>query len=126
MRAFRIPCFVLLVLLALSLANSAAMTRHCREWTEALDAAHQAVAQKRWAEADKRLTQLEESWRACEVWLRITLSHNTVDDVEKLLDRAHLMIGLQESTHIHDSMTELRGLLDRIEGGERLGLANVL
>lgn len=126
MRAFRIPCFVLLLLLALSLANTAAMSRHCGQWSRTLDAAHRAVAVENWAEADRSLIELQESWTSCEVWLRVVLSHNTVDEAEQLLERSRLMVSLQEATHARDAMTDLAGLLDRIGGGEQLSLANIL
>ena len=126
MRAFRIPCFVLLILVVLSLANSAAVTRHCGQWLEELEAAQQSAAQEQWAEADEHLVRLRESWNACRIWLRVVLSHNTVEDVEEMLDRAQLMGSLQELTHMHEALAELRGLLQRIDEGERLSLANIL
>jgi hypothetical protein len=126
MRAFRIPCFVLLLLLALSLANSSAMARHCVRWNHALDAAQQAVSEERWSDAGRSLDELQESWTACEVWLRIVLSHNTVDEAQQLMERSRLMVGLEEATHARDAMTELDNLLERIGGGEQLSLSNVL
>ena len=126
MRAFRIPCFVLLLLVALSLANTAAMSRHCAQWSRTLDTAQQAVSEERWTEADRWLVELRESWDACEVWLRIVLSHNTVDDAELLMERSRLMVRLEETTHARDAMTELAGLLERISGEEKLNLSNIL
>ena len=126
MRAFRIPCFVLLLLLALSLANTAAMTRHCARWSQALETAHQAVAEDRWEDAGRSLAELQESWDSCEVWLHIVLSHNTVDEAQQLMERSRLMVGLEEATHARDAMTELSGLLERIGGGEQLSLSNIL
>jgi len=126
MRAFRIPCFVLLLLVILSLANTAAMTRHCTQWSRTLDAAQEAVAREQWEEADRLLEELQNNWTACEVWLRIVLSHNTVDETEQLMERSRLMVSLEESTHARDAMTELSGLLERIGGGEALSLANIL
>ena len=126
MRAFRIPCFVLLLLVILSLANTAAMTRHCTQWSRTLDAAQEAVARERWEEAGQLLDDLRQSWSACEVWLRVVLSHNTVDETEQLMERSRLMVRLKESTHAQDALTELAGLLERIGGGEALSLANIL
>lgn len=126
MKAFRIPCFVLLLLVALSLANAAAMARHCDRWGQTLDAAETAVAEECWQEADRLLEELQKSWASCSVWLRIVLSHNTVDEAEQLMERARLMIGLEEATHAREAMTDLGSLLERIGGGEQLSLSNIL
>ena len=126
MRAFRIPCFVLLLLVVLSLANTAAMTRHCEQWSRTLDAAETAVAGERWEEAERLLHELQASWDSRSVWLRVVLSHNTVDEAEQLMARARLMVGLQEGTHAREAMTDLGSLLERIGGGERLSLSNIL
>lgn len=126
MRAFRIPCFVLLLLVALSLANTAAMTRHCGQWNQTLNAAEAAVAKERWDEADRQLEALQKNWDSCSVWLRVVLSHNTVDEAEQLIDHARLMVGLEEATHAREAITDLGSLLERIGGGEQLSLSNIL
>ena len=126
MRALRIPFFVLILLVALSLANTVAMTRHCDRWSQTLDAAQKAVADERWSEADRLLKDLQKSWASHSVWLRVVLSHNTVDEADQLMDRARLMVSLQEATHARDTMAELNGVLERISGGEQLSLSNIL
>ena len=126
MKALRIPCFVLLLLLALSLANTSAMSRHCRQWVETLDAAQQAAVRENWAEADDLLAQLQKDMASRAIWLHITMPHTTVDETDRLLEQARLMCRLGESAHVNEALSELRVLLLHTAENERLSLANIL
>ena len=126
MRAMRIPCFVLLVLLALSLANGAATARHCGEWTALLDAADAAAAQEQLAQADRELSTLQADWDRCQIWLRITASHDVVDEADALLKQARLMDVLHEGTHMRAALSELRELLARVDGDQRCSWSNIM
>ena len=126
MRAFRIPCFVLLILLVLSLANSTAMTRHCSQWVEMLDAAQQAADRESWEDADELLAQLQTEIASCAAWLHITMSDYTADEADRLLEQARLMCRLEEALHVHEALSELRILLLHTAESERLSLTNIL
>ncbi len=126
MRALRVPCFVLLVLLALSLANSVAMERRCARWDEALDAAQQAAFREQWTETEALLDTVQEEMSSCAVWLHVTASHSTADEAERLLEQARLMCRLQEGPHVHEALSELRVLLGHAAENERLTLGNIL
>jgi len=126
MKAMRIPVFILLVLVVVSLAHSAAMTRRCREWTAAVEAADRAAAEGSWDEADRLLQQLQEDWEPSRVWLRITISHNTLDSAKSLLEQAQLLSRLREETHLRATLAELGSLLRQMDEGERLSWENIL
>ncbi len=126
MRALRIPCFVLLILLALSLANSAAMQRRCAQWRALVDDARRFAREEQWAEADAKLKELENGLSSCALWLHITTSHDAVDEADRLLARARLMCALRDGVHTEESLAELRVLLHHAAENEQLLMGNIM
>lgn len=126
MRALRIPCFVLLLLLALSVANGIAMGRRCDLWLETVDAADRAAAAQRWDQADDRLAELERQLENSALWLHVTTTHNTVDEAQRLLSRARLMCRLEDGARVRESLAELRVLLRQAKENEQLLLGNIM
>ena len=126
MRAMRIPVFILLVLVVLSLAHSVTMTRRCQGWLETIDAADQAAEDGDWEEAGRQLEQLEKDWEPSHIWLRITISHATLDKAQSLLEQAQLLSELHEEAHMRATLTELGTLLRQLDEGERLSWENIL
>ena len=126
MRAMRIPIFILLVLVVISMAHSVTMTRRCRDWLDTVDRADAAAAQGDWDEAEDLLQQLQEDWEPSRVWLRITISHTTLDNAKSLLEQAQLLARLQEEAHTRATLAELSALLRQMDEGERLSWENIL
>ena len=126
MRAMRIPVFILLVLVVISMAHSVTMTRRCRDWLDTVDRADTAAAAGDWDEAEDLLQQLQEDWEPSRVWLRITISHATLDNAKSLLEQAQLLARLQEEAHTRDTLAELSALLRQMDEGERLSWENIL
>ena len=126
MRAMRIPVFILLVLVVISMAHSVTMTRRCRDWLDTVDRADTAAAAGDWDEAEDLLQQLQEDWEPSRVWLRITISHTTLDDAKSLLEQAQLLSQLKEEVHLRATLAELGALLRQMDEGERLSWENIL
>ncbi|MBQ2061334.1 MAG: DUF4363 family protein [Oscillospiraceae bacterium] len=126
MRALRIPCFVLLILLALALANGASMTRRCTRWLDTADAAQQYARAEQWSEADAKLAELQQELSDSAMWLHVTTSHGTADEAERLIDRARLMCELADGVQVEESLAELRVLLRQAAEKEQLTLGNIM
>ena len=126
MRAMRIPVFILLVLVVISMAHSVTMSRRCRDWLDTVDRADTAAAEGDWDGAEDLLQQLQEDWEPSRVWLRITISHATLDNAKSLLEQAQLLARLQEEAHTRDTLAELSALLRQMDEGERLSWENIL
>lgn len=126
MRALRVPLFILLALLILSLAHSAAMGRRCRTWLEAAAAADAAAAREQWEQAAGILEDMEKSWNGCRLLLRITLSHQTLDQARSLLERSKLACRLEAGQELRQTLAELASLLRQIDAGERVSWENIL
>ena len=126
MRALRIPCFVLLALLALSLANGAATDRRCSRWSAAVDEARQNIRAEQWQEADEDLAELQRELSGSTTWLHITTAHNAVDEAERLLARARLMCALRDGSGAEEALAELRVVLRQASENERFSLGNIM
>lgn len=126
MRAMRIPLFILLVLVVLSMAHTVTMTRRCEGWLATIDSADRAAEEGRWDEAGALLQQLQEDWEPSRIWLRITISHTTLDSAKSLLEQAQLLARLREEAHTRATLAELRSLLRQMDEGERFSWENIL
>lgn len=126
MRAMRLPVFILLVLLAVSLAQSAAITRRCRIWTATVDAVDAAAQAEQWEKAAELLDGMERDWAACRVWLRITVSHTALNQAKSLLAQSQLLCRLREGSDLRSALAELGALLRQIGLEERLSWENIL
>ena len=126
MKTVRIPCIVLLLLLFLSLTNSAAIGRRCGRWIDLVDAADSAVVQHEWRQADALLEQLEEDLTRSGLWLRVVLSHGGPDEAAALVREARLLGGLRQTAEMRRALAGLRDDLERISEDERLSIANIL
>ena len=126
MKTVRIPCIVLLLLLLLSLVNSAAIGRSCERWIHLVDAADSAVVQHEWRQADALLEQLEEELTRSGLWLRVVLPHGGPDEAAALVREARLLGGLRQTADMRRALARLRDDLEQISEGERLSIANIL
>ena len=64
MKAFRIAILVLVLLMAVSLVNSAYLTRRCDEWTARLNAVTDAAGSGDWDTARQKVAALDNDWQA--------------------------------------------------------------
>ena len=126
MKTVRIPCIVLLLLLFLSLTNSAAIGRRCGRWIDLVDAADSAVVQHEWRRADALLEQLEEDLTRSGLWLRVVLSHGGPDEAAALVGEARLLGSLRQTADMRHTLARLRDDMEQIVRGEQLSLANIL
>ena len=126
MRNARLPLFVLAALLLLSLAHGASITQCCRSWLDTVDAADRAAAAGDWDRAGRLLEDLEEDWTHSRAWLRLTVSHTTLDAAKSLLAQARLFAGLAQQADTRATLAQLRALLHQLDDGEQLSWENIL
>ena len=126
MRAWRIPCAVLLLVLVLCLANSAAVSRRCDRWGEWSAQASEALAQEDWQGVEQALDQLRRDWEPCRLWLRVTLSHAAVGDTDELLEQCALLCSLHQQEELHVALIELRAQFIRMDVDGKVNWGNIL
>ena len=126
MRAWRIPCAALAVLLVLCAANSAAVSRRCARWAELSARANEAVAQEDWQTAAQTLEKLRQDWQPCRFWLRITLSHTAVGDTDTLLEQCALLCALRKQDELHVVLIELHAQFNRMATDGQVSPGNIL
>lgn len=126
MRAWRIPCAILLSVLVLCLANSAAVSRRCDRWSEWSAQASEALAQEDWQGVEQTLDQLRRDWQPCRFWLRVTLSHTAVGDTDELLEQCALLCALQEEEELHVALIDLRTQFVRMDRDGQVNWGNIL
>ncbi|MBO4853999.1 MAG: DUF4363 family protein [Oscillospiraceae bacterium] len=126
MRAWRIPCAILLVLLALCLADSAAVSRRCTRWNERSAQAIEALSHEDWQGVEQALEQLRQDWQPCRFWLRVTLSHTAVGDTDELLEQCSLLCALHQREELHVALIELRAQFVRMDADGQVNWGNIL
>ena len=126
MKVFRIPIFVLLLLLTLSLFNSSSLSRRCSEWVSLLDSVDSAAAADNWDTAQKNLKMLYERWDSCQTWLHIVIEHKELDDAEDLLQRCRVLCQEQDDAEFRASLADLRSQLKLLDEMERVSIKNIL
>lgn len=126
MKVFRIPIFILALILAVSLCNSVCLSRRCSDWTAQVDAADRAVQQDAWHSADTQLATLYDSWDSCQTWLHIVIDHKEIDDAEDLLQRCRVLCQEQDSAEFRASLADLRSQLKLLAEMERVSIKNIL
>lgn len=126
MKELRLPCLVLAAVLALSLMNSAWLTRRCSQWTETLDAIDRCARTEAWDEARAGLEELYSQWQRVQTWLHITIEHKELDAAEALFACCRALAQEEDNVEFRAHLAELRSQLLLLDEMQRLSWGNVL
>ena len=126
MKAFRIAILVLVLLMAVSLVNSAYLTRRCDEWTARLNAVTDAAGSGDWDTARQTVAALDNDWQAKQSYLHITLQHEEINTADTLLQQCVLFVDIQDIDSLFDAALQLSLQWDHLAEMEQLSIKNVL
>lgn len=126
MKVFRIPFFVLLLLLIFTLCNSAAVSRRCQDWTMQIRTIDRKADMQRWDEASKDLDTLYESWSECQTWFHTVIEHKEIDTAEALLQRCIVLCEEEDNVEFRATLADLRSQFSLLDEMERISIKNIL
>ena len=126
MKVFRIPVFVLLLILIFSLFNSVALSRRCEDWTAQLEAADTAAQQEDWASARQKLESAYDDWKQHQTWLHIVIEHKEIDTAESLLQRCRVLGQEEDSVEFRSTLADLCSQIRLLNEMERVSIKNIL
>lgn len=126
MKVFRIPLFILILILVLSLWNGVCLSRRCSSWTAQLDAVDTAAREEDWDSAGKQLDTLYTDWDRCQTWLHIVIDHKEIDAAEGQLQRCRVLCREADSAEFRASLADLRSQLKLLSEMERVSIKNIL
>ena len=122
MKAIRIPVFVLVLLLTLSVCNAVYLTGRCALWEQQLAEAHRAADAGQTADAAAALDAL---WQADQVYLHIAVSHEDINNAETLLRRAVALCAAADDD-LRPTLAELRAALRMVAETQQISVKNIL
>lgn len=126
MKVFRIPCFILLLLLVFSLCNSNAVSSRCRDWTSQIDTIDQNAEAQGWSAAAHGLESLYRDWSDCQTWFHVVIEHREIDTAEALLQRCRVLCDEEDAVEFRASLSDLRAQLMLLDEMERVSIKNIL
>ena len=126
MKALRTAILVLVLLMAVSLVNSAYLTARCDNWTARLDAVTAAAEGGSWDTAGREMAALRADWQKKQSYLHITLQHEEINEADTLLHQCALFVDTQDNDSLSDTAVQLALQFDRLAEMEQLSIRNVL
>ena len=126
MKAFRIAILVLGLLMAVSLVNSASLTRRCDEWTTRLNAVTDAAGNGDWDTARQTVDALDNDWQAKQSYLHITLQHEEINTADTQLQQCVLFVDIRDMDSLFNAAMQLSLQWDHLAEMEQLSIKNVL
>ena len=126
MRSYRVPLFLLALMLSACLINSVWLSRRCAGWTEALDAIDRYTLTDNWEAAERQLENLYLDWLEVQTWLHITIEHEELDKAEALFCRSMVLVEEKDSVEFRAHIADLHSQLHLLCELEQLSIANVL
>lgn len=124
MRAFRIPIFVLLLLLLFSLYANVSLSRRCDEWAAQLDDIQLLL--DRQESPSGQLENLYASWQSQQGWLHILIHHDVLNDTEALLHRCITLASAGTLEELPPELAEMRVQFRLLAEMQHFSLKNVL
>ena len=126
MKVFRIPCFILLLLLVFCLFNSSAVDKRCHSWTAQIDGIDDLSSKGHWETTANNLENLYQDWDACQTWFHVVIEHKEIDTAEALLQRCRVLCQEQDSVEFRATLADLRSQIMLLNEMERISIKNVL
>ena len=124
---FLLPPLLLLVLLTGSaLYHAHAVEQLTEAWISSLENAADSALRDDWDNAAEQLSACYADWQSRQTYLRITISHATVDAVDSMYCRAMAFAETEEPSEFHAELAGLRTQLRLLADAEQLHAENVL
>lgn len=125
MKAFLPPLLILAAILTAAALNGAVIAQKAADWHgEILQAETQAQAGD-WRSAKDSLKKMRRSWEKSRTYLRITVRHEELDNVEELCSRAAVAADEQERSDFLEETAALRNQLLLLSETEAFKIGNV-
>ena len=121
-----IPCFLLVGMLALCLANSAQLTRRCSDWDRQLEDIDARCVAEDWSAARRQLDTLYGDWQAAQGWLHMVLDHDQLNAAQALFRRATVLAQEEDSVEFRAHVADLRSQLMLLAEMEQPRPENIL
>lgn len=125
MKTWLSPSLLLLAILTGALWNSRAMEANAQRWVSQLQTAQAAAEAEDWEGAVSALAAGYADWSRRQTYLRITASHDAVDEAEAMYHRAAAFARAQEPSEFQAETAGLRRQLRLLAERERLSVKNV-
>lgn len=125
-KGYVLPCGLLFFLLLTAIWSGHLIGIKVDVWCVQIRTAGQLAQQENWAAAEDTLEKSHADWSAHQIWLRITVRHDMVDDAEELYRRSMSFAKTQESDEFQAEIAGLLTKLTLLAEAERLSLQNVL
>lgn len=126
MKIWGISSAVLAALLALSLLNSAYLSRCCGQWHDQLVEIDEYVQQEDWPSACEKLKYFTESWNKQQTYLHIVIEHQEIDNAQALIEKGLVLAQEADASEFRVNNAELFSQLTLLDEMERLSIKNVL
>lgn len=126
MKVLRIPCFVLLVLLTLSLFNCISVSKRCHSWEMSIDSIDENAVAQHWDTASADLEHLYQDWTKCQTWFHIVIEHKEIDAAEALLQRCRVLCQEKDSVEFRSTLADLRSQMALLDEMQQVSIKNVL
>ena len=126
MKAYLLSALTLLVVLSLSLWNTAAMTERAQRWQGQLDQVEALVADGAWDQAADILEKGYQDWSSNQAYLHIVSHHDVLDEAEAMYRRCAVFIRIREESSLLGELSDLRHQLRLLAEMEQLSIKNVL
>lgn len=124
---FLLPPLLLLVLLTGgALYHAHAVSQLTEAWVSSLEASADSALRNDWDSAATQLSACYADWQGRRTYLRITISHASVDAVDSMYCRAMAFAETQEVSEFHAELAGLRAQLRLLADAERLHAENIL
>ena len=125
MKNILLPLLTLAALVLVGIFCSLHTDALCRDWTAQLQEADQSAQAEDWDSALEQLTALQEDWHKKQIWLRVTMRHQELEEAEALIQRCLFLAQEQDSADLRAAISDLDSQMERLAEGERLSLENI-
>lgn len=126
MKSFWISCAILAALSIALLLNVHYLSQFLRAIDQQLDETSHFAYEEEWDKAIDLATQAKEKWHQKDVYLRVTLRHAEVDQINRFLEEMIAYLNTEEIQKFTASHALLRHQLLLLYEAETLTLQNIL
>jgi len=126
MKIWGISGGVLAALLALSLLNSAYLSRCCAQWNSQLTEIDRYVQQEDWHTVSEKLDSFTVSWQKRQTYLHIVIEHRELDNAQALIEKSLVLAQEEDAPEFRVNNAELLSQITLLDEMEQLSIKNVL
>lgn len=125
MKAFMPSVLILAAILAAAALNCGAIARRADRWSEEIRQAETSAREGDWHDTRSALKRVRRSWNASRTYLRITVRHEELDNVEAIGCRTIVSAAVEELPDFLSETAELRNQLRLLSETEQFAIGNV-